>query len=186
MNLQEIINEADLLVPNEVSTADKVVWLNAINQDFFNVVKIPKMAWFDSVAGQNVYTLAADVRQKNIDLVMVGMTKYRSIDRDDVNPLENAYTFDDETHTVVLKPAPYKAEMQGILRYRRIATTAFTASNLSAAPDAPEEYHWTFIPALASYIANTQDDGVKAGNYDSQYKAAWNVAAQNYQSGDVI
>lgn len=186
MNLQQIINEADILVPNEVPIADKVVWLNAINQDFFNVVKIPKMAWFDSIAGQNVYELPADVRMKNTDMCMVGMTQYRSIQNENVTPLQNSYLIDDETHTLILTPAPYQSDMQGLVRYRRIATTTFNSSNLTAAPDAPEEYHWTFIPALASYIANTQDDGVKAGNYESQYKAAWNVAAQNYQVGDSI
>ncbi|MNW68877.1 hypothetical protein D3C74_477610 [compost metagenome] len=65
----------------------------------------------------------------------------------------------------------------------RIATTTFTTANLINVPDAPEEYHWTYIPALAAYLANTQDDGVKAANYENQYKSAWNVAAQNYQGG---
>lgn len=186
MNIQEIMNEADILVPNEVPAADKVIWLNAINQDFFNVVKIPKMAWFDSVAGQNVYVLPTDVRMKNTDMCMVGMIQYRSIQNVNVTPLQNSYMLDDETHTLVLTPAPYQSDMQGLIRYRRIATTTFSSSNLSAAPDAPEEYHWTLIPALAAYIANTQDDGAKAGNYESQYKAAWNVAAQNYQVGESI
>ncbi|BFH70593.1 hypothetical protein J27TS7_58780 [Paenibacillus dendritiformis] len=186
MNLREIITEADILVPNEVPTADKVIWLNALNHDFFNVVKIPKMAWFDSVAGQNVYSLPADVRMKNTDMCMVGMIQYRSIQTEDVAPLQNSYMIDDETHTLVLTPAPYQSDMQGIVRYRRIATTTFSSATLAAAPDTPEEYHWTFIPGLCAFIANTQDDSVKAANYEAQYKAAWNVAAQNYQVGESI
>ncbi|MFW5438119.1 hypothetical protein [Paenibacillus apiarius] len=184
MDLQQIVNEADILVPNEVPIADKVMWLNAVNGDFFNVVKIPKVAWFDSVAGLNVYTLAVDIRQKNIDMVMVGIIQYRSIQKDAVSPLQNAYTFDEESNTLVLTPAPYQSDQQGILRYRRIGTTTFTSTNLNASPDAPEEYHWTFIPALAAYLANSQDDSVKAANYEDQYKSAWNVAAQNYQVGE--
>jgi hypothetical protein len=184
MNISEIINEADMLVPNEVPVADKVVWLNALNQDFFNVVKIPKVAQFDCVAGETDYTLPADVRQKNIDLVLIGPSKYRSLDREDVTPYQNAFAYDDTTKTISLYPAPY-ADLRGFLRYHRIATTTFLSTALSVPPDAPEEYHWTFIPGLAAMLANSQDDAVKASNYENQYKAAWNVAAQNYQAGAV-
>jgi len=183
MNIGEIIGEADLLVPNEVPAADKLIWINAINQDFFNVVKIPKIAKFSTTAAMQDYILSDDVRSKNIDLVMVGMFRYMSLDREAVTPAQNAYSFDDSSRTLTLYPAPYSV-LQGVLRYRRIATTAFTSSNLLASPDAPEEYHWTYVPALAAHLANSQDDSVKAANYENEYKAAWNVAAQNYQGGD--
>nr|WP_256703276.1 hypothetical protein [Paenibacillus peoriae] len=71
------------------------------------------------------------------------------------------------------------------MRYSRIGTTTYTSSNLTIEPDAPLEYQWTYIPALAAYIAHSQDDAVKASNYENQYKAAWNVAAQNYQKAAV-
>ncbi|MGG3282737.1 hypothetical protein [Paenibacillus solani] len=183
MNIAEIITQADILVPNEVMSADKVIHLNAINQDFFNVVKIPKISWFICSPDQVEYDLPQDVRQKNIDKVIIGMFQYLSLNSDDVTPTQNVYSFDDQSHTLSLFPAPY-TDLQGFLRYRRIGTTVFTANNLNAVPDAPEEYHWTYIPALAAYLAHTQDDSVKAANYESQYKAAWNVAAQNYQAGD--
>ncbi|SDW30490.1 hypothetical protein [Paenibacillus sp. PDC88] len=182
MNINEIISEADLLVPNEMAVADKIIWLNALNQDFFNVVKIPKITRFECISGQSDYALPADVRQKNIDLVMIGMFPYMSLDRGEVAPAQNAYTFDDTTRTLSLFPAPYDS-LTGFLRYHRVATTTFVSSSLSVSPDAPEEYHWTFIPALSSMLANSQDDSVKAANYENQYKAAWNVAAQNYQAG---
>lgn len=182
MNLSQIIAQADLLVPNEMSAGDKVIQLNAINQDFLNVVKIPKITRFTCVPAQNDYSLPADVRQKNIDKVLVGMFQYQSLDRDDVTPAQNAYTFDDQTHKLSLFPAPY-ADQEGFLRYHRISTMVFAADNLEAVPDTPEEYHWTFVPALAAYLAHTQDDSVKAANYESLYKASWNVAAQNYQAG---
>ncbi|CAM4407981.1 hypothetical protein PAXY110619_12310 [Paenibacillus xylanexedens] len=182
MNLSDIISEANMLVPNDVPVADKVIWLNAINQDFFNVVKIPKVAQFDCVAGQTDYPLPADVRQKNIDMVLIGPSQYRSMDREDITPYQNAFAYDDTTKTISIYPAPY-ADLRGFLRYHRIATTTFLSTALTVSPDAPEEYHWTFIPALAAMLANSQDDSVKASNYENQYKAAWNVAAQNYQAG---
>lgn len=180
MNIQTVIEEADILVPNEVDIADKVVWLNALNQDFFNVVKIPRVLSLAPVKDQATYSISTEVRLKNIDLVMVGIIKYHELIPGITNPLQNTYTFDDSTHVLTLRPAPYAIGLQGVLRYSRIATTTFVSGNLNAVPDAPEEYHWSFIPGLASFLANTQDDVIKAGNYEQQYKAAWNVAAQNY------
>lgn len=183
LTLQQIITEADILVPNVVAVSDKVLQLTQVNQDFFNVVKIPQIGRFTSVLGQAGNVLAADVRAKNIDLVEVGLLKYKDLQTDGVTPLENNFSFDDNTHVLTLSPAPYQSGLQGIVRYHRIGTTTFTSGNLAAIPDVPDEYQWTLIPALASFLANTQDDGMKASLYEGQYKAAWNVAAQNYQKG---
>lgn len=182
MLISEIIAEADVLVPNRVALADKITQLNALNHDFFNVVKIPKIVMFDCVAAQSDYVLDIDVRSKNIDRCMVGMSQHRSLDHDDVNPTQNMYTFDDMSHTLSVYPAPY-TNLKGVVRHRRIATTTFVSDVLNVQPDAPQEYHWTFVPALAAYLAHTQDDAIKAANYEAQYKAAWNVASQNYQVG---
>lgn len=183
MNIQTIINEADILVPNEVNTADKVIVLTALNQDFFNVVKIPRTAPFTPIKDQATYTLPSEVRLKNIDLVMCGVVKYKELLPSISNPMQNTFTYDDSTYVLTLRPAPYQAGLQGLVRYSRIATTTFSASNLSAIPDMPEEYHYSLVLGLADYLAQTQDDGAKAGNYENQYKAMWNVAAQNYAKG---
>lgn len=180
LTIQQIITEADILVPNVLSTADKVLQLNQINQDFFNIVKIPKVSSFTTTVSSS-YTLPNVVRSKNIDYVKVGVLKYRDQLTDAVSPLQNVFTYDDDTHTLTLSPAPYQSGLPGIVRYHRIATTTFTPSVLSTVPDAPEEYHWTFIPALASWMANTLDDTVKGAFYEVQYRDAWNSAAAGYQ-----
>lgn len=180
MNLQSIISEADILVPNEVDTGDKLIVLDSLNRDFFNVVKIPRIVPFTPVKDQANYTLPTDVRLKNIDLIMCGVIKYKELMPNTPNPLQNTYTFDDSTYVLTLRPAPYQAGLQAIVRYNRIATTTFEFSNLLATPDSPLEYHYSLVLGLAAYLAQTQDDGVKAGNYENQYKSMWNVASQNY------
>ncbi|MEK4185669.1 phage adaptor protein [Paenibacillus sp. FSL L8-0494] len=180
MQISEIISEADLLVPNEVPTADKVMWLNALNQDFFNVVKIPRVISFTPVVDQATYTLSTEIRLKNIDLLTVGLIKYKELLPTAPNPLQNTYTFDDSTHTLTLRPAPYSSGLQGVLRYSRIATTNFTASDLSAVPEAPEEYHFSYYIGLASYIANAMDDMNKGSFYEAQYLKVWDTAARQY------
>lgn len=180
MQLSSIINEADILVPNEVETTDKVIVLTALNQDFFNVVKIPRTTPFTPVKDQVTYSLPSEVRLKNIDLVMCGVVKYKELVPSVANPMQNTFTYDDSTYQLTLRPAPYGTGLQGLVRYNRIATTTFSAGNLNSVPDSPEEYHYSLVLGLASYLAQTQDDAVKASNYENQYKAMWNVAAQNY------
>ncbi|MEK5469342.1 hypothetical protein MKY64_30525 [Paenibacillus sp. FSL R7-0210] len=180
MLLSSIITEADLLVPNEVPLADKIVALNALNQDFFNVVKIPRVLPITPVKDQGTYTISTEVRLKNIDLLMVGIIKYKELQPGTTNPIQNTYTFDDTTHVLTLRPAPYATGLQGVLRYSRIATTTFTSGNLSAVPDAPDEYHWSFYVGLAAYLAAAMDDTGKAATYESQYRNAWAQAATQY------
>lgn len=180
MNIQSIIDEADLLVPNEVPLADKIVALNALNQDFFNVVKIPRVLALAPVKDQASYTISNEVRLKNIDLVMVGIIKYLELVPGTTNPLQNTYTFDDSTYTLTLRPAPYATGLQGVLRYARVATTTFTSGDLTASPDAPNEFHWTYYVGLASFLANAMDDTGKAATYESQYRNAWAQAATQY------
>lgn len=180
LTIQDILTEANTLVPNSVQTADQVLWLNGLNADFFNAVKIAKITRFTAVKGQADYPLAIDVRMKDIDLVEVGLLRYLSLQTDGVNPTQNVFSFDDETARLTISPAAYQDGVAGIVRHRRIATTTFTTANLIVFPDVPDEYQWTLIPGLAAFLANTQDDAVKAGNYEQQYKAGWNLAAQNY------
>jgi hypothetical protein len=175
------MDEADEIVPNEYGTPMKTSWLNDINQDFFNVVKIPKIAKFTTTTSAT-YTLSSDVREKNIDLVNVGLLRYKSFARDDVPPLHNGYYFDDSTYVITLSPPPYMAGLESIVRFRRRATSTFLSSNLAASPDAPEEYHWTYVPALCEYICLAMDDP-KAASFNAQKTAAWNSAAADYRGG---
>jgi len=180
MLISAIITEADIIVPNEVSVQDKVIVLTALNQDFFNVVKIPRIATFIPIKDQTNYSLPTDVRLKNIDLVMCGVIKYKELLPSATNPMENTFTFDDSVYTLSLRPAPYQAGLQALVRYNRIATSIFSSTNLNVSPDFPEEYHYSLVLGLAAYLAQTQDDAIKASNYENQYKAMWNVSAQNY------
>lgn len=181
MNLQQIIDEADVIVPNAYSSADKVAWLNAINQDFFTVVKIPRIIQIETKKGEPDYVLPHDVRAKNIDLVFVGIFTYTSILEGEPGSIDNVWSFDDETKTLSLVPVPYEDSI-GIVRYHRIASSNFTSDDLTASPDAPEEYHWIYVPALCAQICKAMDDVEKAAMYENDYRAALNTVAQNYVS----
>ncbi|WP_010276411.1 phage adaptor protein [Paenibacillus senegalensis] len=179
LTLQQIITEADILVPNAYANPDKVAWLNAINQDFFSVVKIPQAVTFNASGNQPHYTLPNNTRAKNIDQVRVGLIQYRSLLSEDVKPGQNYWTFNDSNFQLTLTPPPAMSG-QGVVRCYRVGTTTFTSNSLNVQPDAPPEYHWIYTIGLCSKIAKAQDDIAKANNYASEFTNALNVAAQNH------
>lgn len=185
LTLLTIITEADILVPNAIAAVDKVVQLNNINGDFFNSVKISKVHRFSSTTA-GVVTLPTDVRQKNIDLLQIGPLRYHSLDdNSSPGPLECFYNFDDISHVLTLSPAPYKAGLDCLCRHRRISTTTFSSGNLSATPDAPEEYHWTYILALAAWMASVMMLTEQAASYETRYRQAWQRANGEFSAGAV-
>lgn len=192
LTTKEIIIEADALVPNGYVGAgaiswlspEKIAWLNALNQEFFDVVKIPDTKTFTSVSGTTAYTLTGTIKEKNIDKVMVGTLKYRSLNYEDVQPAQNWFTFNESTNLLTLSTAPSRSSLPGLVRAYQSSTTNFTTANVvTASPDAPAEYHWIYVLGMAEYIAKANIEDAKALNYGTQYQNALAVAAQNYQKG---
>lgn len=184
LSIQEIINEADTLVPNEYEPTDKVPWLNAINQEFFDVVKIPQTANFTTTSGAKTYTLSGSIKENNIDKVMAGHLKYRSLNYEDVQPGQNWFTFDENSLVLSLSTAVSLDGVTGIVRYNRSASSSFTVGAVATEkPDAPDEYHWIYVLGLAEYIAKANEEDEKALNYGGQYRSALATAASNYKVG---
>lgn len=181
MTLSTIIAEADARVPNSFNDAQKTSWLNEVNNQFFDVVKIPAVYVFTS-SSLGSYVLPATVRSKNVDLVTVGTRRYTSAQYENVSPGRNYWTLDDANQTLSISPDPVSGD-KGMVRYRKIPTTTFVSTALTATPDAPDEYHWLYILGLCERIANALDDIPRASNYGQQYAAQLTVAQANYQQG---
>lgn len=176
--LSSIIADADVRMPNSYDTAQKVSWLNEVNNEFFDVVKIPAVYPFTSNRSGS-YVLPATVRSKNVDLVTVGTRKYSSAQYEDLHPGRSYWTLNDVDQTLTIVPDPLTGE-NGMVRYRRIPTTTFVAGTLTAAPDAPEEYHWLYILGLCERIAKALDDIVKANNFGIEYRNNLAIAQANF------
>lgn len=180
MDIQTIISEADARIPNAFTPGQKVTWLNEINNEFFDVVKIPKSAPITTVANSGTYVLPNDVRAKNIQKVIVGKSLYPSFLNEDVAPGLNYHLFDDTGATLTLNPAPSAAAIPGIVKYNRVAITTFLVGTLTAIPDAPAEYHWIYILGLCERIAKTMQDTILANNYANDYQKNLIIAQQNF------
>lgn len=178
MDIKTIIEEADIRVPNAFSNDQKVDWLNEVNNEFFDIVKIPKVHSMATDGVLTQFTVPTDMREKNIRKVVVGSTFYRSMIYENVTTSFNYYILDEATNKLALEPKPPVSKL--IVIYDQIATNPFLASNLTMEPSAPKEYHWLFILGLAVRIAKAMNDAGLANNYENDFKNNLAVAQQNF------
>lgn len=181
MNLSTIIEEADIRVPNAFASDQKVDWLNEVNYEFFDIVKIPR-AYTTSANGiANTFSMPTDAREKNIRKVVAGSTYYRSMIYEEITASFNYYTLDDTTQMLSLNPKPPAGNL--IVVYDKMGATPFVSSNLTTQPEAPPEYHWIYVLGLCARIAKAMNDVGLANNYENDYKNNLSVAQQNYLRG---
>lgn len=181
MNLQNIIDEADIRVPNAFSVDQKVDWLNEVNYEFFDVVKIPKVATVavDGVASQ--FTVPTDLREKNVRKVVIGSNYYRSMVFEDITAAFNYFTINETTNKIDFFPKPPAGN--AVIVYDQMGTAPFVSTTLTASPVAPTEYHWLYVLGLAVRIAKSMNDVALANNYENDYKNNLSIAQQNFLRG---
>lgn len=172
--------EVDTLVPNPFNDAQKVGWLNEINKEFFEFVKIPIIHQFVTTSGQTDYILSSGVKSNNIDRVQVNHVFYHSMQYQEVIPGHNFWIFNDETMTLVLNPKPSLSHLLGVVKYAKTAATTFLSSDLTSVPDAPEEYHFAYVLGLCERVAKGMNDVTLANNYGADYRNQIAVAQQSY------
>lgn len=180
--IEQIIEEADELVPNNIGTALKVTWLNEINHDFFEIVKIPQIYTFNAIAGESTHEVPEGYyfALRNIDRFVVGTNIYRSLQLDDVPPGNNGWSYSESSRTFTMIPPPIKT-MPAYIRFRMHAHSHYTEGNTNTdTPDAPVAYHHLYTLGLCEKIANAMDDTVKASNYGQHYRSGLAIAQANY------
>lgn len=178
--LQQIIDEVDAIVPNSFAITQKTTWLNELNREFFEVVKIPVTLQKVFGPGESEF-LPSDIRSRNIVHIRIGNTIYLSIQYETVNPGHNFWIFDDVTRKLTLEPLPILAELGHITYYKTNTKTLV----LSDSPEAPEEYHWAYVLGLAEKVSKAMNDVTLANNYGNDYRAQLSQAQQNYGNRQV-
>lgn len=182
LTVQQIINEVDALVPNTFDIGKKITWINELNREFFEIVKIPAVHKFVTANSQTPYIMPNGVRSYNVDRVLINLTIYKSMQHEEANPGHSYWLLDDATKELSLNPRPSIAGEVGLVRYSQMSKTTFLTTNLTAPPDAPEEYHWTYVLGLAERVAKGMNDVTLANNYGNDYRAQLVIAQQNYNA----
>lgn len=180
LTLRNLIDEADIRVPNAFPDAQKVDWLNEVNAEFFDIVKIPKVTTIVTDGAASSFTIPTDCVEKNIIKVVLGSNYYRSMIYEDITAAQNYY-YIDNTGKISFTPKPPLGS--AIVVYNQIQTTSFISTTLTAIPDAPSEYHWIYILGLATRIAKSMNDVNLANNYENDFKSNLAIAQQNFSRG---
>jgi hypothetical protein len=181
MNIQTIMDEADVRVPNVFSSAQKVDWLNEVNFEFFDLVKIPKTETITTDGVNDTFFVPLDAREKNVRKVVAGTSFYRSMNYEDISAAVNYYTIDEYENTITLVPKPRAGKV--VMVYNQMGVLPFVSTNLTASPMAPDEYHWLYVLGLCSRVAKAMNDVTIANNYESDYKNGIAAAQQNFLRG---
>jgi hypothetical protein len=181
MDIQTIIAEADVRVPNAFSSEQKVDWLNEVNNEFFDVVKIPKVATVATDGNVTTFTVPNDVREKGVRKVVVGSNFYRSIIYENITAAFNYYTIKEDSNQIVFTPKPPSGT--AVIVYDQIAVSPFLSANLTVQPESPSEYHWVYILGLSVRIAKAMNDVTLANNYENDFKSNLAIAQQNFARG---
>lgn len=179
--LQQIIKEADVRVPNPFDIAQKISWLNEINVEFFEIVRIPKVFRFMITGGTDTYSLPSTIRSHAIENVRNQSVMYESIQYEKVQPGRNYWNLDDDTQQLTLFPRP-TVNAEAIISYRKKTESTYLTSDLSAKPDAPIEFHWAYILALCERIAKAMNDVPLANNYANDYRGQLSLAQERYKN----
>lgn len=179
LTIQKIIEEADARVPNAFNEHQKVDWINEVNVQFFDLVRIPQFQSFIGLKDVKDYTLNSGVRSKLIDRVMIGSLVYESAQYGNVPYGRSYWTYDDTTNKLTVNPAPIETN-EGIVKHYRVSSKTFLASNLSDSPDAPSEYHWLYILGLCERIAKAMEDISLANNYANEFATQLQVARESF------
>lgn len=180
LTIQQVIDAADNLVTNVIPVDEKVKQLNNIDRDFYANVKVPTTYYFGFEKNIGLYELAgAKMKSKDIEIVQIGPYNYKQDKNTSSFRTSNLFNYNDENKELnLIPPPPFRGE--GRIMYYMNSFADYSTSDMDHVLEIPEEFHQTFIPALASWIALVEDDITKATVYETQYRSAWNAASQNY------
>lgn len=178
--VQQVINEADILVPNVLSVQQKLDQLNNITNEFYNNIKVPSVIIFPMISNP-IEVPVNDMKDKDINYIQVGYMIYKNDDHVGTFNTGNRFDYNNTSKLLTLRPS-YKKGSDCVIRYYKSRSKTYTISTLDTDIDAPSEFQQSFVPALAAWIALTQDDISRSSIYEAQYRSVWNAASQNYGS----
>lgn len=165
MNLGQILNRVDLLIDNDISTEQKVTTINEISRQLFRKFPVPDKFIKFTTTEIPFYILPDDISADRISFVIIDDVEYPAVNPNDKNAATGRFCM---VVTEGLFIHPNIPDKTAILYYRP-RHIELTASNLSAVPSFPEDYHELLVYGLAKWIAGIQRDVDMVNNFQREY-----------------
>jgi len=164
VNLQTILERVDLLIDNDISTQQKVTTINEISKQLFRRFPVPDKFVKFTTTNIPYYTLPDDVSEERIRSVVVNGIEYKRVTPEDDRPNRPFCTVVAD-HLFLYPNTPD----QTCVIFYQPRHVELSASNLSAVPTFPEDYHEILVYGLAIWIAEIQRDVDMVNNFQRKY-----------------
>lgn len=163
MKLSEIVEDADLLVPNAFTREQKIRMANQAQRQLFRDYPLNSTVFTFSVkAGVDTYSIPANCLQENIADVLVNGQNYP------FTTPGSSKGYQIVNDKLILAPSPYQ-DMTGKIYYKA-ALPDLTVNEWNDTPDFPEDYHELLVLGIANRIAERTQDYKQAAELDGRFR----------------
>jgi hypothetical protein len=173
MNLEQILEDLDLLVPNSLSDEKKVSIVNQLQKQIYREFKFPKRYEEQTVSGQVLYPLPVDCKPDQIHKVVVNDTLLE-FDRDNFDKLK--YLWQIEDNQLKLSDEPKKPTTLEI--YYNSSPNELTVDDMLVEPDFPSDHHQVLVYGCAVQTAKREQQYDIANILQQDFALAFNMAKE--------
>lgn len=198
MTLRQIVDEADINVPNVFTDAQKVQWLDQLQRQLYREFTLPEQVeQLETVTGVFFYSLPSYIIPNRIKSVVL-------TDADGDNPQKYDYAMGHETvrdyiyivletateTKIGIHPRPTESGRLIFITFEDGPNT-LSASDMTTVPRFFPDYHGLLVDGLSRTIAQKMNDVARANNYDANFQEALEKAklfinkTQPYQMEDL-
>jgi hypothetical protein len=175
--VNQLLTDIDRRFPNTFSQADKIDWLNEVQDEVFREAAIHEILEIDTISDVPFYEL-----RDEDEIIEFEMVKVLTVDNKEYEPADITQDSRSNIFYKILDYNNSEAPMFGIyptptvdgkkirIFYER-RPTPLSVSNLNAIPDLKEDYQVILKYGVWIIIAEAMDDIVKANNYTLRYNA---------------
>lgn len=166
MLLNEILLDANLLVPNSINDALKVGWLNQIQRQLYRDFSFPDTSHaFLAETDVSLYAIPDNCSRERITSVIVGDDTYDYVTVDE-DVTGRSWTMIE--NNLWIHPTPI-APMQAFLNYRP-RPDDMRVEMQDVEPQFPADFHEILVFGIATRIARASQDSNKAAEMDMQFQ----------------
>jgi hypothetical protein len=164
MKLGDILEDADLLVPNALTLAQKLRYFNQIQKQLYRDYPMPiKSDLFYTEVGVSLYDIS--IQPDRVISVFVNDEEYTLQDVTDTNQ-GKVYTFMDGE--LFIQPTP-DSELEGYILFEGEAEV-MDENDLEKEPSLLPDFHEIFVLGIAQKFAMVMGDYKTAGELEVRYQ----------------
>lgn len=164
MNVQQIIDRVALMINHDLTNAQLIGQMNELTKKLFRKFPVPEKIYKFETTTIPYYDLPDDCTEERIRCVVIDETEYIKLAPETQSPPSCFVTV--FVGSLYINPNP--PDREAYLYYRQ-RPDGLSASDLTAIPNFPEDYHDLYVYDTAAWIAGIQRDTDMKNNFAAEY-----------------